>query len=518
MRKALTISKYLTLNTLSILRAGKAKIALIFLGALIISLYLFVVSLTILNPYVWQNARKSVALPGLNKENVTETLAVFQTLTFIAIAMLPRRDITVSEQAEYEVLLTMPVTMQEYMLGRSLHLITQSVLVQSVFLVPGAFYAAAFSAGNTVKVLLFPLALVLWITFSEAFEGLISYVKVATQREKEIRLFALLYLLTAGAEYLFTRKTPILLKAPALLAVQPLVHCFTIKEPASLVLLETMLLGIFVLALMALQYLVSSYIYPEKVKPFSARTLTIRLGIRLLDLGFYSEKPEVSILKVSLLRPLLGIQGLILFAGLIVSYVAGIVVKRLFPMLDPYSLVTFAVIFILMVIIIELQLSIQEDLSPIWLYRVSMPNLKPLARVTVAKISLYTLVSFLAGGLFLFSVTGNSMSLFLPLFSLPSTVLNAVFTLGSVALVMTRRRIVRFSSRGFYLVEDMLALITLAISMSLSSLSVALFQMVSSYPSQLILLSAVSLPISLIIYFIGADIIGDMLTTRDVAS
>lgn len=103
---------------------------------MIISLYLFVVSLTIVNPYVWQNARKSVALPGLNKENVTETLAVFQTLTFIAIAMLPRRDITVSEQAEYEVLLTMPVTMQEYMLGRSLHLITQSVLVQSVFLVP----------------------------------------------------------------------------------------------------------------------------------------------------------------------------------------------------------------------------------------------------------------------------------------------------------------------------------------------------------------------------------------------
>ncbi|MEM3970979.1 MAG: hypothetical protein QW736_07140, partial [Fervidicoccaceae archaeon] len=104
MIKALAISKYLTLNTLSILRAGKAKIALIFLGALIISLYLFVVSLTIVNPYVWQNARKSVALPGLNKENVTETLAVFQTLTFIAIAMLPRRDITVSEQAEYEVL------------------------------------------------------------------------------------------------------------------------------------------------------------------------------------------------------------------------------------------------------------------------------------------------------------------------------------------------------------------------------------------------------------------------------
>jgi hypothetical protein len=331
-----------------------------------------------------------------------------------------------------------------------------------------------------------------------------------------MRLFALLYLLIAGAEYMFTGKTPILLKAPTLLAVQPLVHCFTIKEPASLVLLETMLLGIFVLTLMALQYLVSSYIYPEKVKPFSARTLTIRLGIRLLDLGFYSERPEVSILKVSLLRPLLGIQGLILFAGLIVSYVAGIVVKRLFPLLDPYSLVTFAVIFILMVIIIELQLSIQEDLSPIWLYRVSMPNLKPLARVAVAKISLYTLVSFLAGGLFLFSVTGDS--LFLPLFSLPSTVLNAVFTLGSVALVMTRRRIVRFSSRGFYLVEDMLALITLAISMSLSSLSVALFQMVSSYPSQLILLSAVSLPISLIIYFIGADIIGDMLTTRDVAS
>lgn len=94
--------------------------------------------------------------------------------------------------------------------------------------------------------------------------------------------------------------------------------------------------------------------------------------------------------------------------------------------------------------------------------------------------------------------------------------LTGLLTLGAVSLVMTRR-IVSFSSRGFYLVEETLALITLMISASLTSLSVALFQMFSGYVDRLILLSVLAPPLSLVLYLVGTDI-GDVLTTRDVAS
>ena len=151
MRRALTITKHLTLNTLSILRAGKARIMFGLMGAVILGLYFFVVFLTFHSPSVWLNARKAVDLPGLTKEDVVVAFAVFQTLSFVAIALLPRRDITVSEQAEYKVSLATPITMQEYLLGRLLHLALHSVLVQSFLLVPGAFYVTAFSTTEPLQ-------------------------------------------------------------------------------------------------------------------------------------------------------------------------------------------------------------------------------------------------------------------------------------------------------------------------------------------------------------------------------
>jgi len=485
--------------------------------AVILSLYVSVLASTILNRSAWESARKAIRLPGITKTTVVETLAAFQALSLLAVTILPRRDITVSEQAEYEVLLTLPVTMQEYMLGRSLHSVVQSVLVQSVFIVPGAFYAAVYSQGNTLKVALFPAALLLWIIFTESLERLISCIKVATGKDKAIRGFALAYVLLAALEFAVSR-TFHLLTAPTILAVQPLVHCFTAQEPVGQVAWELVLLGLVTLALMCLQYMVSSRIRPENVKPLSGKAAIVRLGVRLANLSFYSEKPEASMFKVLLLRPLLGVQGLILASGLVASLFAGMAVRGLFPVLDPYSIVAFAVILILMITLVELQLSIQEDLSPIWLYRVSMSNLKPLARILTAKISLYTLSSFLAGGLFLLSSTGECESLLLPIVSLPSSVLTALLTLGVVAVAMTRRRIVRFSSRGFYLIEDTLALIILAISVSLSSLSVALFQMLHGYTKELLLLSAVTPVAAVVLYFVGTEITGDMLTERDVSS
>lgn len=520
MRGAFTVARYLTMNSLGVLRRGRARVAAFLLAALLAGLYALIAVLAAYRGDAFAYARRSLSVQGLDKRSAVETLAAFQALSLAVVGLLPRTELTVSEEAEYEVLLTLPVTMREYVLGRTLHQALQSLAVQLVFLVPGAFYAAVFSAGNAAKVLLLPASFFLYVVFTEVAAGLVNTAKLAMRGKAwALRAAFLAYLVASAAHSAVTGAVSPLLVYPALLPASSLVHCFTVSESVGQVAAETGLLGLAVAALVAAQYALAGFVSPEDVKPLSEKVRRLRLG-RLVSarIKTYSSSPGASVLRVVFLRPLVGAQGALAVAGAVAGWLAGVAARALAPRLDPLSLAVFAVVFSMMVILVELQLSVQEDFSPLWLYRSVPVDLRYLALASSLKVFVYSLASFLAAGLLLFSYTGERVYLLLPLSSVFASATAGVATTLLVALVMSKRRVVRYSSRGFYLVEDALALLLLAVSASLSALGVSLFELAAASGERYVALYALSSAVAgAVVLFVGVGVAGELLEERDVA-
>ncbi|MEM4562912.1 MAG: hypothetical protein QXI55_03210, partial [Thermofilum sp.] len=153
-------------------------------------------------------------------------------------------------------------------------------------------------------------------------------------------------------------------------------------------------------------------------------------------------------------------------------------------------------------------------------YRTSAQSMKPLAASLLAKSVVYYTESFAVVGVLLASLTGNPAHLLLPLAAMPASAASATVALWFLAHVAAHRRLVRFSSRGFYLLEDIVATLIMGFSLVAAVFSVTSFNLLLEYASGTALFKLfplISLAVGAILTLIGRDVLADTLASIDVA-
>ncbi|MEM1516195.1 MAG: hypothetical protein QXW88_01605 [Thermofilum sp.] len=458
---------------------------------------------------------------GLEKNTVIASTSAFLTVIVLMTAFRGPHEITASEEAEYELLLSLPLTMPEYVLGKLGYFAAQSLLASTALVVAGVALAPLVTGGSVAKALLFPLAYLLFLLHAETLFQLIVVVRaVSGRRVWAVSAAALAYLAAAAAHSVLTRSLSPLLTAPALLAAAPLVHCFTISETPAFVALELAALLLLDALLVACLYAVSTRLEPENVKPLSEVARSLLLG-RPTRSRRMPGSHSAAIRRVVLELPLLSLRHAALVLGALAAAAGGGYAARLLlPGLDASTVTSFAV----GVLVLELTVSTGNialrDLSPLWLYRTSAQSMKPLAASLLAKSVVYYTESFAVVGVLLASLTGNPAHLLLPLAAMPASAASATVALWFLAHVAAHRRLVRFSSRGFYLLEDIVATLITGFSLVAAVFSVTSFNLLLEYASGTALFKLfplISLAVGAILTLIGRDVLADTLASIDVA-
>lgn len=527
MRQALSVSLYLLRNNLNavfkpLLRSRAGKLALAAILAVLATPPLYANTAVVLHGAPPAQLARAWLPAGLDKGLVLSSTSVFLTFMVLLAAIRGPHEITASEEAEYEVLLSLPLTMPEYVLGKLGYFVAQSLLASVAILVAGVSLAPLVNGGSVAKSLLLPLAYLFFLMYSEALIQLVIVARAAAgSRVWAVSLAALAYLGAALAHSAAEGAVSPMLTAPTVLAVAPLLHCFTISEPPVLVLSELAALIAANAALLAVLFTASSRLKPEHVKPLSevARGLLLRGSPRRSRLAARSFSAAVRrvVLELSLLSP----RHLALVAGAMTSAaLAGYAARVVLPRLDASLISSFAISVLVLEMTISTGNIALRDLSPLWLYRVASPDLKPLATSLLLKCILYYTESFAVVAVLLTAITGNPAHLLLPLAAAPASAASAVLAIWFLAHVAARRRLVRYSSRGFYLLEDLVATIVMGFSLVAAVFSITAFDLLLRYAGGTALFNAfpaASAAVGAVIALIGRDLISDVLSTADVA-
>ncbi|MEM0377284.1 MAG: hypothetical protein QXI90_05875, partial [Thermofilum sp.] len=91
----------------------------------------------------------------MEKNTVIASTSAFLTVIVLMTAFRGPHEITASEEAEYELLLSLPLTMPEYVLGKLGYFAAQSLLAGTALVVAGVALAPLVTGGSVAKALLF---------------------------------------------------------------------------------------------------------------------------------------------------------------------------------------------------------------------------------------------------------------------------------------------------------------------------------------------------------------------------
>lgn len=526
MKRAWEVTVYLLRNNVNAItkvltRSSAGKIVLVALLVVLAVPPAYSILVVMLHGPLPAALARSWVPVGLTKDVVITSTGVFMTVIFLLTAVRGPHEITASEEAEYELLLSLPLSMPEYVLGKLGYFVVQSALASTALIVAGLALAPFTTGGSVVKALFFPVAYFLFLLYAETLFQLVVAVRAALgPRLWVASAVALTYLAIAAAHSALSGSLSPLLTALAAPAVAPLVHCFTISEPPALVALELATLLLLDALLVACLYAVSTRLCPENVKPLSevARSLLVGRPARSRRiLGRHSTAIRRVVLEFPLLSPR---HALLVLGALGAAAGGGYAARALFPELDVPTVTSFAV----GVLVLELTVSTGNialrDLSPLWLYRTSAQSVKPLATSMLVKTLVYYTESFAVVGVLLASLTGNPAYLLLPLAAMPASAASATVALWFLAHAAARRRIVRYSSRGFYLLEDLVATLIMGFSLVAAIFSVTSFNLLLDYAGGSTLFKLfplISLAVGAILTLVGRDILADTLASVDVA-
>ncbi|MCS7104959.1 MAG: hypothetical protein NZ954_05280 [Thermofilaceae archaeon] len=435
-------------------------------------------------------------------------------MLFSATLIMGRGSVLVDSEAEKELLLTYPLSMREYAMAQTLQ---ETVTFASALLPVGTLLAFLTSGGNEAKAFLLAVPTLTFCYVFVNLVGIITFLTVNKVGRVAVQSFTISYACASAVHSLATGRLSPLLTSPFAFAAKPVVFCFTLTEPPSEVLLETIPLLAAATALTLLGKPLVKLVHPEH----------FRLPTELFDQGESREvkpvygTPKGAIYKVVLLKPLLSRRHLTILAlALIAPLILGFTFRTLAAELGPHSLFNIAISFgFLFPLVINAEVYVvSSTLAPIWLYRVNAADLKTLANAVTLQLVTYCSEVSLAFSLFLATATGRLEYLLLPLASLPAAAASSTATLIVYAYVMPKRRLVRRTEAGLTLPEEMFQLVLSLCASILVVPIIILMQLIQSGASWLPHLTLTSIALAALIHVIGVELASELLNSRDVAS
>ena len=528
MGQALVIAKYMVkeyvVNLVLKRRSGLIATSLVVLGIIV-----FLVA-TLLGDSGGQGGsniarelRAYMLSIGLNKNSIMDIGSLAILLTIICGLLVGGRKILVSE-AEYELVLSQPISMPTYIAGRMLHIVARSLMAMPVFFwfVP---LCMDFNNGNP-KAFLIPLSITLAAIFGNiCMDAVILADNVLNKLGYRgyLRIGLAIYLVAGLVHSFETGYVSPLLTTPFRSLMELLVYPFTLTETLADILAPLCKTLVALLLMSALTLRLSRYVDPEDIMPLERVIASKQVeGLRKKHRPLIvSKSPSTTVWLFIFKRNITSfIHVRNLFIALTVTATISFIVKTLVPV-DLLSLALFAApILITMLTVMFVSVigfTLAEDIRVYWIYRVYLVEMESVAKSLLAKYVAYLTELLLVTAIAYTILTNNILYLLYPLTVLPSAVITGFLMLATLSYFMSKKKIVKHLPTGMNIVEELVAGIISAIVAVSIAASLVSFNILLAYPPIVIIVStATSLVLALLLYTLLAKILSKIMQTYDI--
>ena len=473
------------------------------------------------------NLRAALRSIGLTKHLVIDLASAVLTAVLVVDLLRGNPAITVMEEAEYEVLLSQPIDMRTYMVGRSIYQATMLSLFSVFYL--GMIPLVYELSGSSTKALLFPIALMSMYVYLSAIFALSSAVKIYFKNDRLKVMIPVAACLGVGAAHsLYTSSLLPIITMPFRPAVEPLVYCATLSETPLDLALALVKEAVVILLIYASVVKLADRIYPENIKPVSV-VLKEKQKSKGVRVGLYSPDPGKAIFNYVYAADVLtktharNISLILALTAAITLLVKHVVIPRLGTPADILSFLSlmFIPLFVAEMISFLSASIMAKDFLAMWVYRVYGDDLTPLAKSLLLKYATYLTEALLVLSLFNALITDKYALLLFPIFSLPLNVLLSSLVLLVVVYLASKRRIVKQAPTGLYVFEDLTLLVVSALLIPSLIISDFIFKLAVDYlvaPVNAALVTCISLIAAWLIYRVFSPLIAEFMVRRDLAS
>lgn len=453
---------------------------------------------------------------GLGHREIVGLLSASTLLVIIYMLFRGGLFIVVAEEAEYELLLSQPIGLRTYFAGKALSLILQYVMYSVLYVT--AIPIVLLFTKDVFKAILTPIILGLTLSFFPLTRLLVDIIRTITREHrlsKAVDTCIIAYVLLGLLHSYHTSTISPILSLPLrpifetiyyLLTREPLI---TVLQNATLMVVE---LSVIVIAITVL----AGRLSPESIKPLYLvardRLLwSLRYASRIVFRGGLRKttyKVVIGLTHLSNTHILL--YTLSMVAAIIISYMARILVYRYFnPMILEFTSI-FLTPFILSIAasgIVNILLA--NDLAYLWIHRVYAIDTKPLAEALIIKYTISLTEALLVVAVVDTVLSGNLISLLLPVIALPAIVLTAPIVLFVALRFAAKRRVVRQAMIGLYVVEDVVMMMLWSIIVMVFLALTVAFNSVKQLitPHTILVLLPISAITSIIIGYISSRIL-----------
>lgn len=477
LRKQLIVMKYSLKNTAinPVIRSKSGIAYMVFMAvgftALLASLTLGSSSNTSEGMPMNHDLRAFLIAHGLSRFIIADIAsAVLMALTALVFILTPP-NVPVRE-AEYELVLTQPIEIRDFIVGKAL----VSVAQQFVFLpyVLSMLVFASFLAPNPAKAVLATLSLVLISAYFALFDAATKVVALVLAKRGLRRVFRvafLAYLIIGLAHTALLRRPSPILTAPLKPLAASLIYSLALSPSITEVVTWLALSIIPTAAALLLIQALADVVGVEDLKPVALPGTSRREGrarrggkgvhmLKGLDLSspgravmsvmYYSA--ILSTTHLETLAVAVGVPTAVCFAVRYfmpawITGVAGFAVSIFIPLMTAIALTSI------------LNTVMVNDLMTYWIYRVYLARMKPVATALLLKITTYTLEAVAVMATSITILTHNPLNLLLIPVTAPAAVLTSFAALALVTYFASKRKVVKQAPSGMYVMESSIVFI-----------------------------------------------------------
>ena len=530
MSKSIIIAWYLVKNY--VWNPFVKKYRYLFIG-LVLLLVLFTVLIAfkpreIVEESITGSIREILGELGLSLRDISAILSMIAFLTVYYTIVKGGMFVVVAEEAEYEILLSQPISLRTYFAGKSLSIIIQYILYSLLYIT--VIPIVAIFTGDIIKAVLAPFILGISLSIFPLSRLLADVVRVSLSRnrfEKIIDVIISLYVIIGLIDTVVRwYPSPMLtwLFQPTFNAI---LYCFSRTAGINSIMYWILWIIIVLTGLSTTIIVFGGRIYPENIKPIYhiARERLIWSMRPRKKIDLWSSKPEKSLFKYIIGVELYNSQHMlvsitIMFLGVLGAYFTKILLLKNVSIEDLQYITVFITPFIVSMVASGLMnILLAQDLAYLWIYRVYLLDQKPFAKILLVKYYVNIIEAFIIIGLINAILLENYALILTPIVTLPLIVITAPIVLVVALKFASRRRVVKTSVVGLYVVEDIVMILLWSILALFFIADTLAFTIVSYKLSEIGLAYLVSIAIILayVVHKISLKIITHFIASIDIA-
>ncbi len=554
-RKALTITKYLVKEyVVNPVFKGRRKILGVFIGIIIFMVILvLVVAFTVSAPNNEVNGGNTTTMGqrgnttstnigvqlrgflhamGLDKNKIIDLISTLIFLYF-TLTMIIGRSILTSSEAEYELLLSQPIGIDTYVIGKTIYGIVHGLIFVPVYF---AFIPSSMAInGGNVKALFLPLSMALtFFVFGSVAHNTIAMLNKVFEKyniRNIVRLVLLIYLTICMVHSIAIQYFSPLLALPFRCFPELLVYPLTITETVYDI---TLSLGKAICTIVVMFMVLvwsSKYIIPEDIVPLNIIIMRKQVKTykksRVPILKF--DTPESAVKSYILGSSILNrrhIVNLVITVSLVIvaSYVAKLILPNILSIIGiEVSFITslFIPLFISITCASFIQFILVNDIQAYWIYRVYLIDMESVAKTFLLKYLVYLLEILFIIACIDTILSGNILFILFPLTVMPLMVITGFLILALTLYFVSKKKIVKQMPTGTTILEQVTSTILwtiVIVSLMISKTSYTILLSINSTTPILLLSVASSTVISAILYMIFSRLLASIAQKYDIVS